>query len=385
MPSIDDISWAGNSRAMYDKIVSTAPVFMQGKVRSKFLEWTEKKNLSAITEALLEAHITETIPFAFRGMVLAQLASLKSVPTEDTVSTSDVTTNKGANTSPFGTFGMSLPSLPAELVRFPAEGTLFLHGLFWQPSKRIQTAVVYVPGFGSGFVGPNDVTSFATSIMEAGYPVLAMNMRGVSPTGMVYTRFEDCLEDIDGALGFLRSRGYTKFVLVGDSLGGCRVAYYLANRKTVEVPAVVIMGGILSPYQEAMLRWNDAERAEYETFLDHAKALVAAGKGSEVVTYAWGSGRPLSLSADTLVNTFSAEGNTDILKNIKAITTPVLVLHGSQDSVSLPENGRQIYEALTEAKSREMIMVEADHFFIGEEDARAYGEPLGKWLAETLH
>ncbi len=276
--------------------------------------------------------------------------------------------------------------LPAEFVRYPAAERLMLHGLLWKPPLPGTSAVVYVPGFGGGFAGPNDLNSFAVPLVEAGHALLAINTRAVGPTGMVYAHFEDCLEDLDAALAFLRGRGYTSIVMVGDSLGGCRVAYYVAHRKEHGIAAVVFLGGIVSPYMEARFRWNETERACYDAFLESARRMIAERRGREVVSFPWGGGRPLTVSAETLVNIFGtpSDGNTDVLSHAKAVTVPVLVLHGSRDSIALPENGQIIHAALTEAPSRELLMVNADHFFAGQADALAYAQPLAQWVSKIL-
>ncbi len=277
---------------------------------------------------------------------------------------------------------MTVRGLPAEFVRYPTADGLMLHGLLWEPAESSPIAVVYVPGFGGGFAGPSDIGSFAACLTRAGCNMLAINTRAVSPTGMVFARFEDCIADIDAALAFLRNRGMSSIVLVGDSLGACRVAYYLANNAAEDVAGAVFLGGIVSPYAEAQMRWNDADRARFDAFLEAARSRIADGFGKEVVSFPWGGGRPLTVSAETLVNVFGApgDGNTHLPSHAGSVRVPALVLHGSRDAVSLPENASQIWEALAEAPSRELIMVDADHFFMSQADARAYADILVEWL-----
>ena len=78
MSEFTSLAWEGNSKAMFDKMMSSAPVFMRDKARKKFEEWVASQRLTVLTEALIEQHVTETLPPQFRGMLLAQLASLKS-------------------------------------------------------------------------------------------------------------------------------------------------------------------------------------------------------------------------------------------------------------------------------------------------------------------
>lgn len=76
--AIEDLKWEGNSKEMYDKILSSAPGVMKKKAEEDFKIWVEKKGLATITEALFEDHIKETTPAFIQGLILAQITALKT-------------------------------------------------------------------------------------------------------------------------------------------------------------------------------------------------------------------------------------------------------------------------------------------------------------------
>ena len=57
---VEDLSWEGNSKNMYEKLVSAAPAFMRKKAENDFKQWIDKKGITTMTEDLLEEHIKET-------------------------------------------------------------------------------------------------------------------------------------------------------------------------------------------------------------------------------------------------------------------------------------------------------------------------------------
>lgn len=78
MENEDKLIWEGNSKVMFDRMLTTAPSFMREKIQKKFDEWVAAKGLTTLTESDIEDHVKDTVPSQFRRMVLAQLVSLKS-------------------------------------------------------------------------------------------------------------------------------------------------------------------------------------------------------------------------------------------------------------------------------------------------------------------
>ena len=44
--------------------------------------------------------------------------------------------------------------------------------------------------------------------------------------GMAYEKIKECIEDIDGAISFLKKHGYRKFYLAGASTGANKICVY---------------------------------------------------------------------------------------------------------------------------------------------------------------
>ena len=75
--SVENLNWEGNSKEMYEKLMSSVPPFMQDMAKNGFKEWVEKRNLDTMTEDLLEEHVKETAPPPFVDKILEQLKALK--------------------------------------------------------------------------------------------------------------------------------------------------------------------------------------------------------------------------------------------------------------------------------------------------------------------
>lgn len=269
---------------------------------------------------------------------------------------------------------------------FTADQSL-LHGLLWEPQERAAALLLYVPGFGGSFCSPQDMGSFVAPLLEGGYALLAMNLRVVAPPGLAHSRFEDCVADLDAAIALARARGFERIVLLGDSLGGPRACYFWHERRPAAVAALVLMASIPSPYEEAQQRWNAADKARFEAHLQRARETIAAGRPQEVLFFPdFQPGRPLAVSAFTCINTFGtpAESKASTVKYLPEVTVPVLILHGRRDAISRPENARQMYDCAQQAAQRDLLWVDANHFFVVPPDALAYAQPLRQWLDEAV-
>lgn len=276
----------------------------------------------------------------------------------------------------------------AEFVSYTTEDKVLLNALLWMPPGGTKTVVIYVPGMTGGFIGVHEINPAAEGLTSKGYAFLAVNMRTAGLHGMLFARFEDYVKDIDAAIRFAKSRGLTEVVLYGVSLGGPRIMYYWAQTRDPAVRALVFMGCIKSPYLEAQLRWNESERARYDTFLQGARDRVAQGKGNEVLSYTgWFPNLTVTLSAQTFVNIFGtlADSNASTVKFGPQITIPALIIHGLKDEIAVPPNGQAIYDSLTAAPRREIVWVEdAGHYLIKGPVANKYAETLVTWLPKFI-
>lgn len=276
----------------------------------------------------------------------------------------------------------------AEFVRFFTDDKEMLHGLLWKPRLAAATLALYVPGLTGTFASPQDMTSFVGPLLAGGFAVLAINLRIVAPPGLVLSRFEDCVADIGAAVRYAASIGYTRIVLIGDSLGGCRCTYYWHMTRPGEVSALVLLASIPSPYQEARERWVPREAERFDRHLLLARQAIADGRQQQMLFYPeFQPGRGITLSAGTWVNTFGspAESNASTVKFLPEVDVPVLVLHGRQDQIAVPRNAETMLAACVAAPRKDLIWVDGGHFFTTPEDALRYAVPLSAWLTEVLN
>jgi len=265
----------------------------------------------------------------------------------------------------------------AELVSARTSDDVLLHGLLYSPPTRSSRVVIHIPGGPGSFYSVQDMAPMAEALNHAGWHFLSMNCRtaGSGFEALAHARFEDYREDVAAAVELARRHGLTNVVLLGHSLGTARVAYYVAGRADaapsgVRLLGVVLGGSILSPYLEAQLRWSPDERAQYDAFLARQRERVAAGQGRELDAYPWAPGRRIELSAASWISVFGSpsESNASTIKFAAAFDVPVLLVHGTADHTALPDNARQLYAALSQSPSRELVWIDGgDHLFRGHE------------------
>jgi pimeloyl-ACP methyl ester carboxylesterase len=255
--------------------------------------------------------------------------------------------------------------------------------LFYTPAEETAYAVLHIPGGPGAFYSAQDMGPLAARLNRDHYAFLTMNMRTAG--NMEYARFEDYLLDVGAAIRLAHERGFSHLILLGHSLGSARAVYYLAKTQDPSVKGLVLSGVITSPYLEAQMRWNSAERARYDVFLDKQRARMRAGQGRQLDSYPWSGGRNLEMSAATWVDVFGtpAESNASTIKFADSIHVPVLIVHGSRDEAAKEENARQLRAALKSSPAVQLVIVPgANHLFIGQ--ATEYADIVAPWVAHTM-
>ena len=115
--------------------------------------------------------------------------------------------------------------------------------------------------------------------------------------GSAYELLEDCLPDLDAALEFLRKQGYRRFVLIGHSLGAIKSIIYQGTRRRRDVVGIVSCSAPRQFYSERVAR-----QSGFRELMDKAEALVAEGKGDELLFIGVGA-TPGLFTARTSTNT----------------------------------------------------------------------------------
>ncbi len=274
-------------------------------------------------------------------------------------------------------------AMEVEFVRFNATDSVELQG--WLSRRDGDTAVLHVHGMGGNGYQNNFLDYLRNMYVKAGITFFSFDNRGRGImsdfrqgdgwklAGSCFEIFDESLHDIAGAVDYLKSQGFTKFILQGHSLGCSKaVNYILANEPTNVIKVI-----LLAPTD--MVAWANADPA-HDQNLTKAKQLLAEGKGEELVdAQCW----PLDktpLSAQAYVSKSKAGTPVDIYSTRKdgkapigCVAQPMLILYGTDDvGITYPFGSMNAYKGKVDQvknSNTELEIIEgAPHSFRGFEN-----------------
>ncbi|MEO8636305.1 MAG: alpha/beta fold hydrolase [Gemmatimonadales bacterium] len=244
-------------------------------------------------------------------------------------------------------------------------------------------AVVILPGF-KGFKEWGMFPALAERVARAGFTAVAVNVSGCGvnergefayPERFGHNAFSIELRDIRRVLdvleqGTLGLAPTTILGLVGHSRGG----------------GLAILAARADPRVQALVTW--AAIATTNRWLDRAAQWRAAGKLDIVNTR---TGEVLPLYLDVLEDIEQHREALDIQAAAAALTTPWLLVHGSDDQAVPLIEGRTLAAAASAHPPRFMIVENAGHTFgavhpfagISPDLAQVFDETM-KWLGRHL-
>jgi pimeloyl-ACP methyl ester carboxylesterase len=277
-----------------------------------------------------------------------------------------------------------------DLILVETEDRVALNGLLWEPQKVGNSLVVMVPGgtTGAALFPAHDYSPLAKGLTDNGYAFLLCNMR--ASYNNPYAEYSDAVKDIAAFVAYAKSKGYARIAILGISLGGPRMAQYVAERNEPAVKAVGFIASIPSPYLEFQVRSGEADKRRLEDTLKHARELIAQGQGQQPVGFDnWFPGAVSVMgSAKALISFFGAPSDPGTPSSIKygpKIKVPAAVIHGEQDTLALPPNAHQIYDSLTASPQRDLIWVKgASHYLTPGPLAESYARLTVDWLLRNF-
>lgn len=205
--------------------------------------------------------------------------------------------------------------------------------------------------------------NLATGIEAGGYAVLRFDFTGLgeSEGEFAETTVTTNIGDIEAAARYMIRRGFGPCGMVGHSLGGA--ATLLAAGNVPEARAVV---GVAAPFSP-----------------EHIKQLFA----EEDIGQALASGRvKVKLAGRTFE--ISAQFFRDLEEHcspdrIASLGRPLLVVHGTQDTIVEIAEGERIFEAARQPRWFAAIP-RADHLFVQEKHAEAAAAAIVTFLETML-
>jgi pimeloyl-ACP methyl ester carboxylesterase len=257
-------------------------------------------------------------------------------------------------------------SIHTQLCTFKTLDNERLHGLlFTPPEAKSDLALVLVHGVAMNFYLP-PLSIFGQELAQRGYHSLVMNTRGhdwiaragnlTKFGGSAYEVLEDCLPDLDGALEFLTKQSYRRFILIGHSLGAIKSIIYQGTRRRPDIVGIVSCSAPRQFYSE-----RAARQPGFKEVIERAEALVAQGKGEELLSVAVGSA-PGIFTARTHVNKYGRDDNNDCRPYAKRLGCPLLAIVGSAEPKLFYQYAQEIVAGAGPSSTCKLIDG-ANHFY----------------------
>lgn len=176
--------------------------------------------------------------------------------------------------------------MKTSFVTFQSTDSIQLHGLLFQSEGFNKSIVIHIHGMAGNFYENSFIAEMAKSYTSNGIAFLTYNNRGhdyycdllhvdtgeTCLGGAAYEIFEECVFDIEGAILFAKSLGYTEIVLQGHSSGANKAVYYLSKQKS-GIHGVAL----LSPCDDIGLHIDDLGDNRVSELLNHARELISSG------------------------------------------------------------------------------------------------------------
>jgi pimeloyl-ACP methyl ester carboxylesterase len=235
-----------------------------------------------------------------------------------------------------------------EICTFKTTDNERLHGALFTPERPSDLALLFVHGVAMNFYLP-PLFTFGQELAARGFHSFVINTRGhdwISRAGNLtkfggsaYENLEDCLPDLDGALDHLKQRGYRRIIFVGHSLGAIKSLIYQGTRRRSDVVGIVSCSAPRQFYSERVAR-----QAGFRELIEKAEAMVAEGKGEELIPVGVGS-TPGIFTARSHVNKYGRDDNNDCRPYAKSLGCPLLAIVGSAEPKFFYEYAQEIVAA----------------------------------------
>jgi pimeloyl-ACP methyl ester carboxylesterase len=274
-------------------------------------------------------------------------------------------------------------TITTQLCTFKTADNERLHGLLFTPSTgQSDLALLFIHGVAMNFYLP-PLSIFGQDLAVRGFHSFVINTRGhdwISRAGNLtkfggsaYENLEDCFPDLDGSLEFLKERGYRRYILIGHSLGAIKSIIYQGTRRRADVVGIVSCSAPRQFYSERVAR-----QAGFREVIDKAEAMVAEGKGEELLSVGVGS-TPGIFTARTHINKYGRDDNNDCRPYAKHLGCPLLAIVGGAEPKFFYEYAQEIVAGVG-AKGTCKLVDGANHFY--NRHTAAIVDIIDQWLKQ---
>ncbi|OBB00935.1 peptidase S9 [Mycolicibacterium fortuitum] len=254
-----------------------------------------------------------------------------------------------------------LTSLPT-LERIVARDGLELTGWLYRPQDEVVGAVMFLHGGPEGQARP-EYNEIFPALLEAGFAVLTPNVRGSGGFGRAFVHADDkelrfaAIDDVADCAKYLVEKGIApadRLACTGWSYGGYLTQAALAFHPELFVAGISICG-----------------MSDLNSFYHTTEPWIAAASYPEY-------GHPVA--------------DRDLLERLSPlpradqVIAPLLLVHGGNDTNVLPDESRQMYDALTAlGRTAELLIFEDDgHEIVKRENRAALVDAATRWLSKAF-
>lgn len=291
-----------------------------------------------------------------------------------------------------------------EFVEIKTKDGLTLPGLFYKAKGR--AVVIYLHGNGSSSVFYDETKNrpLALALAKKHISVLYFNNRGAHIIkklnvrkngeekrklfGMAYEKIKECVEDIDGAIAFLKKLSFDKFYLAGASTGANKICVYNFHRPKNPILKYVLLGGA----DDIGIYYKMLGKSNFWKFLKIAKNKIILKHGEQIFKELL----PEIFSYKGFFEIANPDGDYNVFpffevlnetkmsikklfRHYKSIKKPTLVVYGEKDEFA-QDKIPKIIEILKKYQPdfTYKIISKADHGFKNRKNQLA--EIIANWL-----
>jgi alpha-beta hydrolase superfamily lysophospholipase len=246
-------------------------------------------------------------------------------------------------------------------------------------------AVLLVHGSRGNFCDPT-TKEMAEDLRKVGYACLTLNTTAHDTVwanasdgtyrGNAFEILDRTCLDLKAGIDYLYDAGYRYIALLGHSMGAVRVTYYAATRSDPRVCAVIPVSPVrlsFSYYQKS------ADAQEFQDTVNQAEALVAAGKGHELLD----TGFPIRqlFSAASYLDKHGPAERYNLVNLASDIDIPLLAIAGSLEThTRLQDMARDLAQAAVNSPKAEYAIVEGGDHSLANKKREASTNVL-RWLS----
>ncbi len=217
-----------------------------------------------------------------------------------------------------------------------------LVGVLHKPIKKSKSAIIFLHGF-TGF--KEQFSLWAKYFSLRGFITLAFDFTGNGESDGFFTEgtISQEVSDVDSAIKFLKKNYCVeKFCVLGHSMGGTVAILSASKNKDINCLVVLAPLAVLKdkPFSEFANEMADILDSKGLCDIVNCKKM-----------------RSLDM------NFFRDVEKHNVLKAVKKVKIPILIIHGDADSIIDVNEGKMIYNAVIAKNKKIHIIKGADHDF----------------------